>query len=304
MPSTSQNTKRLLVASLLLVVIATSGCASLRKYKVVPDSVAKCRRLSREGVTAMERGQCEQARTLLDKAVEVSPTDIDARRQLAEVLWSEGAYREAAEQMEAAVGLDPEHGPTLVRAGEILLAAGSPSRALERATEAISLDPTLAGAWALRGRVHRRLEKPEQALADLQHALRYGPHATDVLLDVSELQYELGRSHRALTTLHHVLDSYAVGEEPRRALWLEGLAYTAVERHADAITSLQAAHQRGEPNADLLLQLAKAQASAGRPTDAVQTAQLALATDGGHEASRVFLAQLQVAPSPGGTIRR
>ncbi|QDT00495.1 tetratricopeptide repeat protein [Adhaeretor mobilis] len=287
-----------------MAVASTSGCASLRKYRVVPESVAKCRKLSREGVAAMERGNCQQARTLLDRAVEISPTDIDARRQYAEVLWNENAKWEAAEQMEAAVRLDPHHGPTVVRSGEMLLDSGSPDRALERASQAIALDSTLAGAWALRGRVYRQLEKPNQALADMQLALRYGPHATDVLLDISELQYEMGRPHRALTTLHHVLDSYAVGEEPRRALWLEGLAYSSVERPVDAIASLRAANGRGEPNADLMFQIAKAEAAAGRPTDAAATVQQALAINGEHEPSRVFLAQLQAQMMGDVTLRR
>jgi len=115
-------TRRALFAALAgyaLLATCVGGCAIL-KPKAMPDSIAACRQLSRDGVAAMERGEWSSAQQLLEEAVNTSPTDIDARRQLAEVLWQEGDRRGAAVQLETAVRLDPRHGPTLVRAGEVL----------------------------------------------------------------------------------------------------------------------------------------------------------------------------------------
>lgn len=265
----------------------------MAKKKIVPDSIAKCRELSRNGVAAMERCDWMQARDVLEEAVDTSQTDIDARRHLAEALWKTGEHRRATVQMEAAVQLDPRHAPTVVRAGEMLLAIGNDDRAMERAEQAISLDPALAEAWALRGQVFRHQGNEQRALADMQQALRYAPHNTKVLLQVAEVQYALGRPQRCLTTLHHLLDVYPPGEEPQQVLWLEGLAYGALERHQDATRSLYAASQRGLPPADLLYQLAVAEKAAGQPVEAANTIQRALAIDAGHEASQLFLAQLQ-----------
>jgi len=300
---------RLLLTSLVgcaLVALAGGGCASMRKEKIVPESIAACRQMSRDGVAAMEMGQWEQARSLLQEAVTTSPTDIDARRHLAEVLWQTGNRRDAVVHMEAAVRLDPRHAPTIVRSGEMLLAVGAVDRALERAQDAIALDATLAGAWALRGRIYRQQGDAPRALADLQQALRYNPHATDVLLTAAELQYGMGRPQRCLTTLHQLLDVYAPGEEPQRALWLEGLAYQAVDRPQDAVESLYAASLRGAPQADLLYQLAVAEQAAGQVAAAASTVRQALAVDTTHQPSQVLLAQLQGVDSPGGgeVIRR
>ena len=272
----------------------------------MPDSIARCRELSRDGVAAMERAEWDRARTLLEEAVDTSQTDIDARRHLAEALWETGAEREAAVQLEAAVKLDPRHAPTVVRAGEMLLRIGTVDRALRRAEEAIALDPTLAAGWALRGRVFRHQGKRQRALADLQQALRYAPHRADVLQEVAEVQYALERPQRSLTTLHHLLDIYPPGEEPQQALWLEGLTYAALGRHADAVTSLYAASQRAAPRADLLYQLAVAEKAAGRFDAAANTARQALALDVGHQSSRRLLAQLQgdTAPGESGVMRR
>ncbi|MCH2114159.1 MAG: tetratricopeptide repeat protein [Pirellulales bacterium] len=289
----------------LLTAVCASGCA-LGKQEIVPDSIARCREMSRDGVAAMERAEWGRARTLLEKAVDTSPSDIDARRHLAEALWETGARREATVQLEAAVKLDPRHATTVVRAGEMLLSIGATDRALRRAEEAIALDPTKAAAWALRGRVFRHQGNEQRALADMQQALRYAPHMTDALQEVAELQYALERPHRTLTTLHHLLDIYPPGEEPQRALWLEGLTYGALGRHADAVNSLAAATQQGTPPPDLLYQLALAEKASGQPEAAANTLRQALALDASHRSSQLMLAQLQGpgAPIASGLIRR
>lgn len=252
----------------------------------------------------MERGDGAQAQTLLQQAVKASPGDVDARRQLAEALWRAGVGQDALVHIEEAVRLDPLHAPTVVRSGEMLLGMGVADRALERADQAIALDSTLASAWALRGCVYRYRGEYDRALADMHQALRYNPNATDVLLDTAELQYQLGRPQRCLTTLQNLLESYPPGEEPRRALWLEGLAFGAVNRPADAVQALYAASTRGAPEPELLFQLARAQNSAGQPAAAAATARMA--ADAGHEGSRSMLAELQGVSSDGanGTILR
>jgi tetratricopeptide (TPR) repeat protein len=283
-----------------VAISAACGCAQFRhRQKVVPDSVAACRKLSCDAVAAMERGQTDEARRLLTKAVEASPGDIDARRQLAEILWQAGERQQAAAHMQVAVKLDPRHAPTVVRCGEMMLELNSPERSLAFAEEAIVLDPTLAGGWALRGRVFRQRGDSERALADLQQALRYSPNAPDLLQETAELQFKLGRPQRCLATVQHLLETTPAAEQKRESLWLAGVAYGAVDRRDEAVTSLAAASQRGAPSPELLYQLAQAQRAAGRPQDAAATARLALATDSGHQPSRALLAQLEAAGVPG-----
>lgn len=270
----------------------------MRQQKIVPESITACREMSRKGVAAMEVGQWDRARENLQEAVTTSPTDVDARRHLAEVLWQTGARRDAVVHMEAAVRLDPRNAPTVVRSGEMLLAMGARDRAMERAEQAITLDARLASAWALRGKIFRNEGKPARALADLQQALRYSPHATDVLLAMAEIQFQMGRPQRCLTTVHHLLDVYAPGDEPQQALWLEGVAYNSLNRPQEAIESLYAASLRGAPQAELLYQLALAEQAAGRNTAATNTVQQALALDSQHQQSRILLANLQAAGPP------
>jgi tetratricopeptide (TPR) repeat protein len=276
------------------------------KRRVVPESVTTCRELSREGITALESGQLDRAQALLTDAVTASPSDIEARRNLAEALWQKGASRDAVVQMEAAVRLDPRHGPTVVRAGEMLLAVGASQRAMQRAEQAIHLDANLAEAWALRGRLYRQRGDLDRALADLQYSLRFDPRDASALLEISQIQLEMGKPQRSLSTLHCLLDTYPPGQEPQQVLWLEGLAYGSLGRHQEAVESLHAASLRGQPRPDLLFQLARAEQSAGQREAATETLRTALALDDNHEPSRVMLAELQqVDPmNTGGTIRR
>lgn len=263
----------------------------------MPESLAACRQLSRDGIAALERGEQERASELLQKAVKRSPSDIDARRQLADVLWQNGACEDAVVHMEKAAELAPDDAATLVRVGEMLLELGELEQSLEKANRAIALDAYSAGAWALRGRVHRRQSEPERALADLQQSLRFGPESGEVLLETAELQYQMGRPERSLTTLHFLLDRYHPGDQPRRALWLAGLAYRAAGRPIDAVESLYAASTRGEPEPNLLCQLAQAQQQAGNTVGAVASVRQALAVDANHQPSQVLLSQLEIPPT-------
>lgn len=282
--------RRRIAGCLACALLIASGCATLRGRHDNSEAIGACRQLSREGIAALEHGDAARARLLLDQAVEANANDVDARRQLADVLWQSGAAQEAIIHIDRAVELDPRHAPTIVRSGEMRLGLGDADRALQRADEALVLDASLAGAWALRGRVFRAKGLYERSLADFHQALRYNPHSAEVLLEAAEVQYQLGRPQRCLTTLQNLLQSYPPGEEPRRALWLAGLAYTAVDRPRDAVHALYAASSRGGPEPELLFQLARAQNAVGEVAEATATAQQA--ADAGHEGSRTLLAQL------------
>jgi tetratricopeptide (TPR) repeat protein len=281
-----------------LLLLLVAGCATFGRRGTLPEEVAACRELSRQGASAMEIGQWAQAESLLKQAVEASPNDSEPRRYLAEALWHRGVGDEALEQIEEAVKLDKSDASLTVRAGEMLLAVGSTDQALAHAEQAIRLDPKLASAWALRGRVLWQMGERDRALADLQRALQFAPDNPDLLLDVAVLYRQRGQPARALATLHHLLDTYPPGEEPQLPLLLEGQMLAELGRPGQAAESLAAAAGRGPPNAEVVYQLAQAQSAAGDDVAAAATAQQALAIDASHEASRQLLIQLAGRASP------
>ncbi len=281
-----------------ILFASCAGCATFGRRGPTAEKNAACREFSRQGITAMERGQWQQAETLLQQAIDASPVDAEAHRAMAEVLWHRGAAAQAREHVATAVGSRPDDARLAVRAGEMALATGEPTAAMRHAEHAIRLDPQLAPAWAVRGRVFWQLQQPDRAMADLQRALEFAPDSSDVLLDLAVMYRDRGQPARCLTTLHHLHDTYPPGEEPQGVLVLEGLTLLDLGRPQQACEPLLAASQRGPTSAEVLYYLARAQFDTGRYSDATAAVQQALAIDASHQASRQLLAQLAAHTPP------
>lgn len=275
----------------------------MRHRGAVPEEVATCRELSRQGAAAVEAHQWNEAEVLLRKAIEVSPTDAASRYQLAELLWQHGTKDEALLQIETAIRLDSLDATMTVRSGEMLLEMGDADRALERADQALGFDSRLASAWALRGRVYAELDEPKRALADLQRALQFSPGTTHVLLDMATLYREQGQHQRCLTTLQHLLDSCSPGEEPSVALLLEGQTLADLGRWDDARIRFLTIREQMPLDADQLYSLAQAEYMTNHPERAVTTVQEALLANSSHIPSQQLLAKLgeQTSESTGGS---
>lgn len=268
------------------------GCAAFRHKNPVAESVAKCRKFSREGISAMETGDWRQAESLLRQATGASPTDANARRHLAEALWERGESDEAIAQMKSAAELEPNNPEAATRYGQMLLARGRHDDALAQARAALALNPRSADAWALRGRVHRGLGAPDRALADLHQALARHPNDRRVLSDIAALYFQSGQRRRELTTLHILRDTYVPGEEPTGLLAGEADAYLALGRPQPAVERLRLACARAAPSANLLCRLAEAEAATGDADTARATAERALTADAGHQQARELVARL------------
>ena len=200
----------------------------------------------------MEHGDAARARLLLEQAVEASPSDVDARRQLAEVLWHDGA----------AAGGGRAH-----RGGRDVSIRGTRRRSCAPAKCCWASAVRRSGAGAGRAgagarRDAGRTRGPCAAACSangasrigrwpiMHQALRYNPHSADVLLEAAELQYQLGRPQRCLTTLQNLLELYPAGEEPRqravaRRVGLRGRGSAGRTRS----TALYAASTRGRAGA-------------------------------------------------------
>ena len=239
----------------------------------------------------MEQGDWRQAESCLRHAAQASPTDVDARRHLAETLWKRGERAEATEHMRQAVESQPGNPELVVRHGQMLLAGGKPEQAMEKAQQGLKLNPRLASAWALRGRAHHQLGSGERALGDLHQSLLQNPTARDVLTDVAKIYQQTNRRRRELTTLHKLCETYVPGEEPTELLAQEASAYIALGQPSQAVDRLQLACRRG-PSAPLLCQLAEAEAAMGDAGGALVTAQLALSADANHLPARELIARL------------
>ncbi len=285
------------------LVLLLGGCRLPGWEGPVSRSLADCRRLSQQGMAALDRGEQEKAETLLAQAVNACPVDAEARRRYAEALWRRGAQKEAIAQLEAAGRVTPDDAALWTRMAEMQLAADQVASAGQTAERALDLDSKLPGAWAVRAGVRRAAGKPQEALADYLRALGYTPNDRAMLREVAELYRQLNQPERALQTLQNLTETYSPGEEPADCLYLTGLAYVALGRYDDGVESFTAALTRGTPTAEMYCQLGQAELQAGHPTEAACAARQALTLDSAHRASRDLLDRIELAQRPQGTVR-
>ena len=290
--------------AVLSSVLLLAGCQLPGREGPVPQSLANCRRLSQQGVAALDRGRQQDAEALLAKAVAICPVDAEARRHYGEALWRRGARTEAIAQMEEAGRLASEDAALWARLAEMYLAVGQPDRAGQNAERALDLDPKLPVAWVIRGRVTWAAGQPRPALADYLRALGYAPHDRAILQEVAELYRQLNEPQRALQTLQSLAETYSPGEEPGQVLYLTGQAYVALGRYDDAVESLSAAVTRQQPTAEMYCRLGEADLLAGHPEEAAAAARQALALQPQHEASRALLDRVELARQPQGAVTR
>ncbi len=290
-------------AALMLALLA-AGCKMPGREGPVPQSLTDCRRLSQQGVAALERGEQPKAETLLAQAVTACPVDAEARRHYAEALWRRGAHPEAMVQLEEASRLAGEDASLWARLAEMRLASGQPELARQAAETALNFDPKLPAAWATRGGVMRAVGQPREALADYLHALSYAANDRAILHEIAELHRQLNQPDRALQALQTLAETYPAGEEPGQVLSLMGSAYVALGRYQDGVESLSAALARGKPTAEMFAQLGEAQLLAGHPAEAAAAARQALALEPQHQPSRNLLQRVELAQQPQGTLQR
>ncbi len=281
------------ILALTLAALPT-GCRLPGREGPVSRALVSSRQLSQQGVAAIERGRWDQAEPLLAQAVEQCPFDPDARRHYGEALWHGGEREQAVSQLEEAIRLAPDDAALHVLLAQRQLAMGHGELARQTANYAIDLEPTLAGAWAIRGRVLRADGRARLALADCHRALGLAPGDGTIQLEIAQLHQELNQPRRALAALQTLADTYPSGEEPPQVLYLQGLAYSALERWDDAVQDLSAASVRGGPSVEVLSQLARAELSAGRRADAAATLREALLLDPEHGPSRELAGQLEL----------
>jgi tetratricopeptide (TPR) repeat protein len=278
-----------------LGALLTSGCRLPSRDGPVPRSLASCRQLSQRGISAEERQDWASAESLFNQAVQTCGVDPDARRHFAEALWHQGHQRKAIEQLDEAIRLAGDDERLYVRAAEMRLATGDLEGASEKVGIAIDLDPQSAGAWVLQGKILRERNQPREALAAYYRALNSTPEDREVLLALAETYRVMNDPQRALLKLHNLADTYQTGDEPQNVLYLQGLALSALGRHADAASVLLMARERGPATPELLNRLAEAELQAGQFVAARQSVEQVLAIDPQNRLARTTLDRLNVA---------
>ncbi len=278
------------ITILLLGITVWSGCATFARHRK-QDAVVSAREIALRGVDALQSGQVDRANQLFAQAVEVCPVDERVRARYADVLWQQGRRKEAIQHMQEAVRLSGGDPQLLIRLGRMQLAAGNVNAAARLALQTVDSGRELAAAYRLQGDVLAAQGRWREALARYHRALAIHEDYPEVELAVGRLYYDHGEAHRALSTFQSLEDHYSKQEVPGQLLYLEGLAYVALNRFDPAIQYLTQATERGLNTAEVYYQLADAYYRSGDFANAALALQNSLQRDPMYSPARQ-LAQL------------
>ena len=286
-----------------LAALPFSGCHLPGHDGPAPKSLVECRRLSQQGVAALDRGRQQDAEALLAKAVAACPADAEARRHYAEALWRRGAQKEAIAQLEESGRLaGDEHYSGAVWPKCIWPPASRSCLEERRAGDRPRSPP--AGRWQFAAASCVPAAEPGEALTCYLRALGYAPKDRSILADVAEVYRRGNQPERSLQTLQCLADTYSPGEEPPQVEHSLGQAYVALGRYDDAVESFSLAVKRGRPTPEMFCDLGEALLAAGHLAEAAATAQQALALQPQHPPSLALLQRIQLAQRPQGTMTR
>jgi tetratricopeptide (TPR) repeat protein len=257
-----------LAAGMAVAVVCAgvgAGCRFVPRRGPVPPELADARRLSNEGLSALDRGDRDRAQSLLAQAVSRCPVDVDARRHYADVLWKQGRRTEAVGQVSEALKLSPDDAGLCIMGGWMYLELGLLADTERLAADAVRLAPRSAEAWHLRGRLAMARGEFNAAVDDFHRGLATAPGHTGLLTDTAEAYLRLDKPRRALATLAILAENAGPGHMPTPAIMMEAAALEALGRRDEAMAGYREAVARGDAPATAAERLAVLQESAATP---------------------------------------
>lgn len=174
----------------------------------------------------------------------------------------------------------------LTASGDAKLAAGDASAAAADYRAAIAADASAFEARVNLGAALLRVGDAEGAAASLEDARKVRPDHAALLRNLGRAYLKLDRWDEAADALRKAREEDPSHEEGTRLL---GIALGRAGRHADAIPLLREAATARAKDAELLVELAEAEANAGDPIAAAKTVDRARKVGGttGADAARV-----------------
>lgn len=213
-----------------------------------------------------------------DKAVELAPRNVEARRTRGFFLLVNERFAEARADLQVALEENPDDGSVYEAIGMAYLMEEKLDEAEEAFDKALEINPQAPTALLQRARVLAlRGERPE-ALADLDKALELKPDEAIPLILRARILQQANQSDKALADLEKVLL-----RQPNHpaALELRGLIAADNRDYAMAIRDFRRLRDRNENNALVHGQLGMLHLAAKQPRAAIQEFTRALEIDPG-----------------------
>lgn len=225
------------------------------------------------------QGQTEQAAAKLQELKTNLAGSVELHRALGQLALESGQLQEAKSQLEKALQIDPEHLASLFDLGITLRRLGKFDGAANMFDKVANADKRYPGLALERGLLFEASGQPQQAIEMYQEALAKAPNDPDLMLRVGSAEVVAGQASQAESVLRNVLrlrpNSAEANHYLGRACLLKG------SNLAEALRYLQRAAEIDPHRATYWLYIGWAANETGQPTIAQNALKKALELDQG-----------------------
>ncbi len=176
----------------LVVALAVSGCggAQARKAKHME-----------KGESYLAAGNLEKARVEFQNALQIAPTDPQARYENGVVSEKLGKFRDAAQFYQGAIDVDPQHLGARTNLARLFLISGAPDRALDLIAPAIAKHPDDAELLSVRAAARMQQKDSSGGEADAKRAVDLDPTSEDAASVLAGYYMSIGKLEAASSLL-------------------------------------------------------------------------------------------------------
>ena len=178
----------------------------------------------RSGIAYVRAGAPRAAVERLSRAVELDPSNADARFALADALGRSGETDRAIAEWREVIRLQPRRGVAWSNLGTLLAERGRTEEARQTLARAVEIEPDNPRLLTGVAEAERALGEPDAAIRHLQEAARVAPAEFHLAATLGALLLQQGRRDEA--------EAWLARSRPEDADWAEGRLAVARDRSA------------------------------------------------------------------------
>lgn len=276
----NHTTNRIALIAAIALVIAASGCHMVQRTNM--NALESAHNYFSQADSALRDGNRDEAEVLARQALQKNPGSDESRILYARILWDKGDQKGAINTLYSASLRSDASAEILLEISQMFLAMSDLTNARYSIGKCVMKYPTNPDIWRLRAQYFEKKGNPEQAWADLHHSLSLDRSQHSVRLELARSYLKNNQPQRALESTQYVLSNAPTGDEPLDAFVIEGEAFYALERYAQAEDSFKIVVNRAPTNPDAYFYLASVQKKLGKYSDALATADVGLRLQPNH----------------------